>query len=266
MNNNLQEYLLCWYYSQFCDSNKLLKSNTKQVLFYTYQLIITIFLGLLFSLFWLITPILFLINLLMILVHKFYINVKLFKYSKVSDKKDSEYESINQKIKLILDLDNTLIYSTVQKIDKLQNGTRIDNKFYVYKRPHLDNFLSTLSEFCDLAIYTSSTQEYADKILNFIDRQNVIHEKLYRHNCVYSNNKYFKDVLKLGYQNKKILIIDDNPQCYLNMKENIIHIKFWNGDEKDDSLLKIKNIIKSFYSSGRFSIGQIINSTWLSEV
>ena len=115
MNNNLQEYLLCWYYSQFCDSNKLLKSNTKQVLFYTYQLIITIFLGLLFSLFWLITPILLLINLLMILVHKFYINVKLFKYSKVSDKKDSEYESINQKIKLILDLDNTLIYSTVQK-------------------------------------------------------------------------------------------------------------------------------------------------------
>ena len=181
--------------------------------------------------------------------------------------KNSKNDKIdNSKLKIILDLDNTLIYSSVQKIDKLLNWKLIANKFYVSKRPHLDNFLSTLSEFCDLAVYTSSTQEYADKVLCFIDKQNLIQEKFYRQNCIYSNNKYFKDVMKFNLQNKKILIINDNPKCYLNKKDNIIQIKFWNGDAKDDSLLKIKNIIKSFYSSGKFSIGQIINSSWLSEV
>ena len=263
MNSTIQENLLCWYYSQFSENSKPFTSNTKLILFYTYQLIITILLGLLFSLFWLLTPFVFLFNLLMLILRRVFFAIKFAKYSKVADKKDIE---LNSKLKIILDLDNTLIYSTVQKIDKLQNGILIDNKFYVYKRPHLDNFLSTLSEFCDLAVYTSSTQEYADKVLSFIDKHNLIHEKFYRHNCIYSNNKYFKDVMKFNFQNKKLLIIDDNPKCYLNMKDNIIQIKFWNGDAKDDSLLKIKNIIKSFYSSGKFSIGQIINSSWLSEV
>ena len=170
------------------------------------------------------------------------------------------------KLKIILDLDNTLIYSTFSKRDSLPNGICIDDKLYVYKRPYLDIFLQTLSKFCELVIYTSSTQEYADKVLNFIDSNQLIHEKLYRQNCIYVDNKYFKDVTKYEESKNKILIIDDNPKCYLGMKDNILPIKFWNGDEKDDSLLKIKNIIRNFYYSKKMSITEIIHSSWLSEV
>lgn len=45
---------------------------------------------------------------------------------------------------LILDMDNTLIYSSLSKLNNYQTHIRLMDKFYVYKRPHLDSFLETV--------------------------------------------------------------------------------------------------------------------------
>ena len=45
------------------------------------------------------------------------------------------------------------------------------------------------------------------------------------------------------------------------MRENIIPIKFWAGEQNDDSLLKIKNIIKTYYNSGDENIKEFIKKT-----
>ena len=50
----------------------------------------------------------------------------------------------------------------------------------------------------------------------------------------------------------RLLIIDDNPNCYLNYEDHIIQISYWEGDSSNDSLYKIQNILFSFiekYSS-----------------
>lgn len=247
IKEHLQEQLFTWYRDIFPTYYNNKNIITSILIFFPklFLFLIFIFLSLLI---WFLTPILSLLNFI---------------------KTSFNYKNINSplsKLKVILDLDNTLIYSTSSKRDSLRNGICIDNRLYVYKRPYLDIFLQTLSKFCELVIYTSSTQEYADKVLSFIDSNKLIQEKLYRQNCICVDNKYFKDVTKYEESKNKTLIIDDNPKCYLGMKDNILPIKFWNGDEKDDSLLKIKNIIRNFYYSEKMSVTQIIHMSWLSEV
>lgn len=259
MNINLQELLFKWYYTYFAPKPKdVFKSTFSYLLFFIFQFFATIILCVIVGILWVLTPIIHLMNIVFLVTRKiFQLNSK----GKIHDE-----HNLNTKLKIVLDLDNTLIYSSTKKLDKLTNGLKINDKFYVYKRPYLDLFLQTLSEFCELALYTSATQDYADTILNFIDKKNLIHKKFYRHDCVFSKNKYFKDVMRFDQNNEKLLIIDDDPRCYLNMQNNIIKIKFWNGDEEDDSLLKIKNIIKNFCNSGRNSIREIISTSWMSEV
>lgn len=167
----------------------------------------------------------------------------------------------NNKITLVLDLDSTLIYSSTNKLDYAKNYAIIGNLYYVYKRPHLDSFLTTMSQFCELIIYTASTKDYADKIIDYIDKNKLIQKRYYRHDCVAMKNYYLKDVSKF-HNEGRILIIDDSPTCHLNYKDNIIHIKSWYGnDERDDSLLKIKNITKNYWNCGGFDIREIIYSS-----
>jgi Dullard-like phosphatase family protein len=122
------------------------------------------------------------------------------------------------KLSVVIDLDNTLIYSTVNKIEKAKNYAIMNNKFYVYKRPHLDSFLTTLSQYCELSIYTAGTKEYAERIIDYIDKNRLIKTRYYRENCVFQGNNWYKDVSKYGYDERKVLIIDDMPKCHLTYR------------------------------------------------
>lgn len=126
------------------------------------------------------------------------------------------------RLTIVLDLDNTLIFATPNKIEKLKNYALINNKFYVYKRPHLDHFLISLSQYCDLILYTAGTKEYAEKIIDYIDKNKLISARYYREDCVPKLNQYFKDVSKFGFDEQKTLIVDDNNKCHLAYKSILI--------------------------------------------
>ena len=82
-------------------------------------------------------------------------------------------------------------------------------------------------------------------------------------------NRYLKDVKKLissSSESDDLIIIDDNPSVYLNMKDNIIPIKFWTGEQNDDSLLKIKNLINNYYNSGGENLKEFIKKNFCYEV
>jgi RNA polymerase II subunit A small phosphatase-like protein len=129
-----------------------------------------------------------------------------------------EHTSNLGKLHLILDLDNTLVFSSMNKIEKAKNYAIMDNKFYVYKRPHLDNFLSTLAQFCELIIYTAGTKEYADKIIDHIDKNKFISKRLYRQDCLNVGSFWYKDASKCFYDEREVVIIDDIPNCHLSYK------------------------------------------------
>ncbi|MBK7128600.1 MAG: hypothetical protein IPM74_01290 [Crocinitomicaceae bacterium] len=52
---------------------------------------------------------------------------------------------------IVFDLDETLIHATKHKLDVPENFVFED--FYTYKRPKLDEFLTSCSQICSIAIW-----------------------------------------------------------------------------------------------------------------
>jgi len=132
---------------------------------------------------------------------------------------DSRYKifeevSKEKKINIVLDLDSTLIYSSFSKIDDIKDYILLNKQLYVYKRPYLNKFLNEISQYSELSIYTSASKEYADQIINFIDKNKVISQRFYRSSCVKKNDIHVKDVSKFFFDEKRLVIVDDFPECH----------------------------------------------------
>jgi len=192
------------------------------------------------------------------------INLNILKYAFKKFLSKNNMVSIPKiRLKIILDLDNTLIYSSQTKNDLSLKYFKIKD-YYVYKRPNLEQFLYTLSEIADLYLYTSSNEDYANEILNKIDTNHVIKNKFYRNNCLLINNEFIKDVNNLSnftYDPNYLLIIDDNLNCYRNFHDNIIQIKSWKGEKNDVYLCEIESNLKNLceYNYNAIDIAKEIN-------
>ena len=70
--------------------------------------------------------------------------LKLIPFRKLNNIKNPTVVIENNKLTLILDLDLTLVYTSAKKIENSKNYAIIDNKYFVYKRPFLDDVLNTV--------------------------------------------------------------------------------------------------------------------------
>ena len=84
--------------------------------------------------------------------------------------KEPFLKPINPKYKytLVLDLDETLVHYIS------------DNEYgYIQIRPGAEDFLKELSEFYEIIIFTAALQNYADLVIDGIDPENVVSDRLY---------------------------------------------------------------------------------------
>ncbi|MBK9096566.1 MAG: HAD family hydrolase [bacterium] len=154
---------------------------------------------------------------------------------------------------LIIDLDETLIYSSLTRLS-FPEDFRV-GQYFVYKRPGLENFLKFINENFKLAVWTSSTSEYANDIVKqlFAD-QSVLKFVWARDKCVSkidieSREQYWikdlKKVKKLGFELEKILVIDDSPEKLQRNYGNHIPVIPFVGDLGDDELSRLVNFLES---------------------
>ncbi len=146
-----------------------------------------------------------------------------------------------------MDLDETLVHASETKLDFSEADFRFD-KYWVYKRPYLEEFLLSIKNDFKVAIWSLAGDEYVTKIV-----KNIIPEK-YNLEFVWARSKctlkrdydldayfYSKPLKKLktkGYLLEKILILDDSPEKGRDNYGNSIYIKEFIGD-KDDELKKL---------------------------
>jgi Dullard-like phosphatase family protein len=143
------------------------------------------------------------------------------------------------KYTLVVDLDETLIHSF-----------KINNKEIYVIRPYVFEFLNELYQKYEIIVFTAGTKDYADKILNEIDKDNkFIQYRLYREHLSYDDYDYsvIKDLSKLGRDLTKTIFIDDCQENFALQPDNGLLIKTWNGDFVDKNLLDIKNLLTSLY-------------------
>ena len=66
-------------------------------------------------------------------------------------------------------------------------------------RPYANQFLEYCSQFCEIVIFTASRQEYADRMLDFLDpEKKLIKHRLFRESCTKIGKAYVKDLNRLG--------------------------------------------------------------------
>ena len=145
---------------------------------------------------------------------------------------------------LILDLDETLINF------KLLNQSKGVGKLTL--RPGLINFLEIIKEFYEIIIFTSGTKEYADTILNAIDKKGnnkYFDARLYRDHNIEIGQKYYKDLTKIGRDLSRTIIVDNFNYCFKLQKENGILISSFYGENKEDkALIELQKILIKIYN------------------
>lgn len=98
-----------------------------------------------------------------------------------------------------------------------------------------------MSQLYEIIIFTAAAQDYADFILNYIDRdeRKYINHRLYRTHCEYDEGVYVKDLSKLGRDIKKTIIVDNIRDNFERQKDNGIEILTWLSDPEDRELYKL---------------------------
>ena len=126
--------------------------------------------------------------------------------------------SVKKQKLLVLDLDETLIYTAYSPIE----GAALKAKrgyFYLYERPYLKPFLDRCSAEYDLAIWSASKPDY----VSWIIRSTALSQYEFvfintRKNCntqldALSRPKYFKILTEEMLKYKRVRFLDDTPAC-----------------------------------------------------
>ena len=147
-----------------------------------------------------------------------------------------------KKYTLVLDLDETLVNF---KIKKGREG-------YVRLRPFLFGFLEEVSQFYELIIFTSSTEAYANSVIEAIEHDKKYFDYIfYRQHTIIVGNEFVKDLTRIGRPLNSTIIIDNMPQNFRFQKENGISIKpFWGQDFNDKTLYDLMPILLDIAKNG----------------
>ena len=173
-------------------------------------------------------------------------------------KNESNKNNKNKKL-LILDLDETLIHSDLDFSLK-EKSVKYDTILYfdseeekhipipLIIRPGLYDFLEYTSENFELIVFTASDQEYANPIIDYIEKDKKYFKmRLYRNNCIFIEpGLYIKDlrIFKSWKKIEDIIILDNSLFSFVNQLNNGILITSFFDDKDDTFLSNIKDYLE----------------------
>jgi RNA polymerase II subunit A small phosphatase-like protein len=169
-----------------------------------------------------------------------------------------------QKPLLILDLDETLIHATAEKIrDDFDFQVY---QYFVYQRPGLADFLTQCAKYFQLAVWSSASDDYVRAVVSQIFPPGVAPVFVWgRSRCTrfrlpeldgfgflsldyaskYEFAKRLKKVVRRGFDLKRILIVDDTPEKVSQNYGNAIYIKPYLGAQDDQELAHLASYLRT---------------------
>jgi len=148
---------------------------------------------------------------------------------------------------LILDLDETLLWASEDQPEKGYDFRAFP--YFVTKRPHLDVFLEAVLAWFDLAVWTSSGEDYAKATvsklfedpssLNFVWASSRCTQAYDQDTLEAYALKDLKKVKRKGYPLERVLLIDDSPEKARRQYGNHLHLRPFQGDPHDRELLDV---------------------------
>ena len=153
-----------------------------------------------------------------------------------------------KKYSLVLDLEETLLHFRKDKTN--ENEGTVDIRSGTLK------FLDDISEFYELIVFNEGERQYTDLLIDSLEENKIYFEhRFYREHIVIVNNDIVKDLVRIGRNLDKILIIDNMQQNFKLQKENGILIKSFYGENdneciEDNVLGELNNILIKIAKDG----------------
>ena len=113
---------------------------------------------------------------------------------------------------------------------------------YTQKRPYCDQFLETMSRKFELGVFSSSQEQYGNKVIEWLDPKGVIKYKYFRDACAQDGNQTIKDLGKIGCDLRRTILIDDKQCCPIHL-DNLILCKAFKGNKCDTQLLELQTLL-----------------------
>lgn len=145
---------------------------------------------------------------------------------------------------LILDLDETLVFATKQGLPTPHDFKCFD--YLIYQRPFVESFISGCAEYFDLAVWTSSTEDYARCIVAELFADLHLEFLWARERCTRRFDlelqeqywvKNLKKVKSAGFKLERVLMVDDTPRKLERNYGNIVRVSEFTGDLSDRELV-----------------------------
>lgn len=154
---------------------------------------------------------------------------------------------------LVLDLDETLIYSTEAPLGTGQSYFRV-GPFFTHKRPFLDEFIKTVNNHFDLAVWSSGSELYVKEVVENIfpkEIQLVFEWSFDRCSQWFDGDHegivYKKKLSKIKTHSiENILIIEDTPENCMDNYGNAIYVNHFRGDQSDTELKLLSIFLPRF--------------------
>jgi RNA polymerase II subunit A small phosphatase-like protein len=157
------------------------------------------------------------------------------------------------RILLILDLDETLIYANEAPLDRAADF--VVYGYHVYRRPGLAGFLAACARDFELAVWSSASDAYVEAVvarifpdpaaLRFVWgrsraslRRSVAGDDGYMLDP-WDHQHYLKPLAKVkraGWRLERVLIVDDTPAKCIRNYGNAIYAKAYEGEREDGEL------------------------------
>jgi RNA polymerase II subunit A small phosphatase-like protein len=172
---------------------------------------------------------------------------------------------------LILDLDETLIHSSSKELERPCDFMAL--AFFVYKRPHLDNFLKEAFLNYRVAVWSTGSDDYVEELAKAILPEGCWFDFVWgRSRCTAKRMRtedvdfgytdpgridYIKPIKKLrnkGYSRERILIVDDSPHKVSDNYGNAIYIKEFTGEKDDEELKWLSEYLKKIADAPNYRL------------
>ena len=122
-------------------------------------------------------------------------------------------------------------------------------KVGVFIRKGAKEFLTEVSKYFVVGIFTASVKAYADAVIDYLDpNKNLIQFRLYRNNCINVNDKIFVKDLRIikGIDIKDIILLDNSIYSFSSQINNGILVNSFFNDKNDIELYNVLGYLLNF--------------------
>lgn len=151
---------------------------------------------------------------------------------------------------LILDIDETLLHASTFELDRDLDYHARTARTYVYKRPHVHDFLSFCGRHFRVAAWTSASEMFAREIFGSVFSLDYDLEFLWSSAMCTPVTapspseegiplKDLNKVSALGYDLEQIVMVDDTPEKLKLHPHNLVQVRPFYGDPEDRELLAL---------------------------